>query len=308
MISVFESVFSIDALFTKQAKLMDGYGVYGYLTKYMTESNVAQINDIIKNIKNVPQEYYNYSDAAIYLLCNEAINLDELTEFIKDLCGVNGMTEQKLAADRILMLLAAELGYIKFSNNISINRRKLVIDHIPKVYYGNKYKQSYKDLQNIADETRDILIENNFTNIDVFCNILGINEYSGKEGNLLMSVNNNSPLIENHIPALSLILNNINIKNKITEVNESNVMILNFSDRSILTNICNLEVITKDENGEDIKTYPNIEYLNKKYYIPDILVPEETGEKDTIEINIIKSNIKSLLENIMQRTINYNLT
>ena len=249
MINVFESVFSIDALFSKQTKLMDGYGVYGYLTKYMTEANVAQINDIIKNIKNVPQKYYDYSDAAIYLFCNEAINLVELTEFIEELCdstiSVKDMTKQKLAADRILMLLAAELGYIKL-NGVSINRRKLVIEHIPKVYYGNKYKQSYKNLQNIADETKDILKENNFfdvlkekkdkddntvldgdgnivydgidkTNIEVFCDYLGISDYVGKEGNLLMSVNNNSSLIENHIPTLSLILNNINIE-KITEV------------------------------------------------------------------------------------------
>ena len=82
-------------------------------------------------------------------------------------------------------------------------------------------------------------------------------------------------------------------------------MILNSSDRSILTKICNLKVITTDAEGKEITTFPNIEYLNKKYYIPDML---NIPVMDTTDIDTIKSNIKSLLENIMQRTINYNLT
>ena len=228
-----------------------------YLNKLINEDNFKDIASLIIDPSGKSEEDMLYYDAVLILLYLEAITIAEAKTYVKDLSGNK---------DNIINLLIIEMGYASVDNKI-VKRKLKVIDHIPRVYYGRKDVLSYKDKENISNETIRLLT-------DYKTDKTGFNKYTATLNDLLpvsdtdiiedfsdifMSVNNKKAIIEDYIPTISLILNEINISG--TDV-ESSII---------------------DNAGNKIKVTFNHAKPSDDY-----------------------SYIKTLLENIMQRTINYN--
>lgn len=225
-----------------------------YLNKLINEDNFKDIASLIIDPSKKTEEDMLYYDAVLILLYLEAITIAEANKYVKDLSGNK---------DNIINLLIIEMGYASVDNKI-VKRKLKVIDHIPRVYYGRKDVLSYKDKENISNETIRLLTDyktdfNKYT--ATLSDLLPVSSTDIMEdfSDIFMSVNNKKAIIEDYIPTISLILNEINISG--TDV-ESSII---------------------DNAGNKIKVTFNHAKPSDDY-----------------------SYIKKLLENIMQRTINYN--
>ena len=279
----FIKVNSIDDLYLEIKNKMSDVDMYIYLSKFINESNFDRMCYFLQE-SNLPKTDSKYVDALLFLLCSEAITLCELKDYY------DGLTKSRNETIKnIDMLLAIELGYVSISG-VTINRDKKIIDHIPSVWYGRKDILSYKNINNIADETwrllKDFYNINKDTKTETYLdengNICYNESLEYREiftflnsdaaiipdddtiASLFIEINNNDPIIKKYIPSVSLILNDNNIDSENVELKSH---IKSFSPN-------------KDEYTNIISRY-------------------------TIDTNE-HLKLKNLLENIMQRTINYN--
>lgn len=253
----FSSVQTVRDLIIYAKNMYKQEDLYNYFNKLINEDNFDDITSLIIDPSGKSEEDMLYYDAVLILLYLEAITISEAIRY------VNNISENK---NTITNLLIIEMGFANVDGKI-VKRKLKVIDYIPRVYYGRKDVLSYKDRENISNETIRLLEEYNksFNKYTATLKSLIPSSSESEDINIIedfsdifMSVNNKKAKIEDYIPTISLILNEINISSTAME-------------SSIIDNTGNKITVTFNHAKPDNYSY-----------------------------------IKDLLKNIMQRTINYN--
>lgn len=306
-INIYES---IDQVFDIVARHATSTEMYEYFEKYANEDNFDTLSTIMDSfIKLNDNSRQKYARTLLWLFYNESVSITEVEVWLKALCDD---ADVENVIEKITLIAAIESGLIyvgpKDSNNmIKIQRQKKLIDHIPRVYYGRKDIVSYKDENNIKNETLRIAKEYYDKDVEKITDLFDgfTDKYNSWENNpfedakdggmfgnqpekitpnisatTLMTVNNRKSLLEDYIPQVSLILNKLAVS---IDDNET-------------------KYIDDDESKMDYHIISNVTFtLN--YFKKDVL-------KEVLDRYYVKDNdcLRNLLQNIMQRTINYNLT
>ena len=297
-INIYES---IDQVFDIIARHATSTEMYEYFEKYANEDNFDKLSAIMDSfIKLNDSSRQKYARTLLWLFYNESVSITEVKEWLDALCNDADVENVK---EKITLISAIESGLIYVGpdkgKKIKIQRQKKLIDHIPRVYYGRKDIVSYKDENNIKNEILRIAKEYYDKDVvkitDLFDGFK--DKYDSWEDNpfkvggmfddqsekiipnisatTLMTVNNRKSLLEDYIPTVSLILNGLTI-------GDDNVTM----GYRIISNVTfTLNYFLEDENKTEVLN----EVLNR-YRVKD------------------NEHLRNLLQNIMQRTINYNLT
>lgn len=143
----------LNSLFIIIHDLLSQKDIFNYIKKLVSDTNINKLYSISKYIYDykTPSSNDKKNDTfsrkyniLIYLLCTEAITIDEFETYLEPSININD----------IYILLAIELNRL---NGIKIYRKKKVIDYLPKLEYGMINIMSYKDLDNIINEIEYIL-------------------------------------------------------------------------------------------------------------------------------------------------------
>lgn len=299
-INIYES---IDQVFDIVARHATSTEMYEYFEKYANEDNFDTLSTIMDSfIKLNDNSRQKYARTLLWLFYNESVSITEVDKWLDALCNNAAVDDVK---EKITLIAAIESGLIYVGptvdneiKTLKIQRQKKVIDHIPRVYYGRKDIVSYKDENNIKNETLRIAKEYYGEDIKKITDLFAEfndkkddwedNPFTGEmfgtqpekiipniSATTLMSVNNRKSLLEDYIPTVSLILNNLTIDN-------DNVT-MGYRIASNVTST--LKYFFEDKNETDVL-------------------------KEVLNRYCVKHNdcLRNLLQNIMQRTINYNLT
>ena len=141
---------SIESFISTIHDILPQQKVGEYITKIVSDTNIDLLYDLLSKACNSKIVEQPRLDILIYLLCNESISINEISSFID-------IDEYSL-----YFILATELNRLR---GFSINRKKKVIDYIPKLEYGMIDMRSYKDINNIVSELEYML--KNLSDIDL---------------------------------------------------------------------------------------------------------------------------------------------